>query len=220
MTAPGPAGRPDDGPGAPARTRRPEADAPHRLATPPADMLLTTPRLILRRFRTDDAAALAAYRSDPDVARYQGWSAPVPPDAARGLARAFAAGSPERPGWFQYAVTLGAGSELVGDIGVCLHDDLMQAHLGYTFAPRHQGLGYATEAVGAVLADLFGPRGLHRVSAECDARNERSAALLRRLGFTQEGHRREAAWMKGEWTDELLFGLLAADWRKNGGPGA
>src|SRR3954453_12017790 len=52
-----------------------------------------------------------------------------------------------------------------------------------------------------------------RISAECDARNLRSARLLARVGFHQEGRRRANTWIKGEWTDDLLFGLLANEWR-------
>ncbi|WP_042364780.1 GNAT family N-acetyltransferase [Streptacidiphilus neutrinimicus] len=174
-------------------------------------MLLATPRLTLRRFRETDAPELAAYRSDPDVARYQGWSAPVTDEAARAWVHAFAAGSPTEPGWFQYAVELTAERRLIGDIGVHLHENRRQADLGFTLAPAWQGHGYATEAVRAVLADLFESHGLHRVSAECDARNARSAALLERVGFTREGLRRQGTWIKGEWTDDLLYGLLAAD---------
>lgn len=179
--------------------------------------MLETPRLVLRRFRPEDAAALAAYRSDPLVARYQSWTAPVPYDAALRAVRRFAEGSPDRPGWFQYAVELAAEGCLVGDVGVCLHENLMQAEIGFTLATERQGHGYAAEAVRAVLADLFEQRGLHRVSAECDARNARSARLLQRLGFTQEGVRRRATWIKGEWTDDMLFGLLASDRRAPGG---
>jgi RimJ/RimL family protein N-acetyltransferase len=174
---------------------------------------IRTERLALDRFRIDDAGTLAAYRSQPDVARYQGWTAPVTPEQARALAADFAAGDPERPGWFQYAIRRGRDGILIGDTGVRLHDNRMQAELGFTLAGEHQGQGYATEAVGRLLVHLFAERGLHRVSAECDARNERSMALLRRLGFRQEGYRPANSWIKGEWTDDVLFGLLAADFR-------
>ncbi len=53
---------------------------------------------------------------------------------------------------------------------------------------------------------------MRRLAAECDARNVASAALLRRLGFTLEGRRRAHTWIKGEWTDDLVFGLLADEW--------
>ena len=176
-------------------------------------MLLETSRLRLRRFRPADAAALAAYRSDSSVARYQSWAAPVSVAAAAALIREFAAGSPDLPGWFQYAVEVKTEGSLAGDVGVNLHENLRQADLGFTLAAAYQGHGYATEAVRAVLADLFGRRGLHRVSAECDARNHRSARLLERLGFQREGLRPQHTWLKGEWTDDLLFGLLADNFR-------
>jgi aminoglycoside 6'-N-acetyltransferase len=88
---------------------------------------------------------------------------------------------------------------------------LLQAEIGYTLATAYQGNGYATEALRSMLELLFIERGLRRISAECDARNLRSARLLQRLGFQYEGRRRAHTWIKGEWTDDLLFGLLAED---------
>ena len=93
-----------------------------------------------------------------------------------------------------------------------LHENRMQAELGITLASEQQGYGYATEAMRAVLRDLFERRGLHRLSAECDARNLDSARLLERVGFQNEGRRPANTWIKGEWTDDLLFGLLADRW--------
>jgi aminoglycoside 6'-N-acetyltransferase len=176
-------------------------------------MLLETPRLHLRAFRADHAPAFAAYRSDPAVARYQSWIAPVSRGEAAALVRHFAQGDPAEPGWFQYAIELKEGGALVGDVGVQLHGNRMQAEIGFTLAADYQGYGYGTEAVRAVLAELFG-RGLRRVSAECDARNLRSARLLDRVGFLPEGRRPANTWIKGEWTDDLLFGLLAERWRE------
>jgi RimJ/RimL family protein N-acetyltransferase len=176
------------------------------------DVLASTERLLIRRFRAADAAAFARYRSDPDVARYQSWDAPVAAEDARRLVAEFAAAVEGVPGWFQYAVELRAGGVLIGDVGVYLHDNRIQAELGFTLAAAHQGQGHATEAVRCVLSRVFNT-GLHRVSAECDARNDASVRLLGRLGFSREGHRPEHTWIKGEWTDDLLFGLLARNWR-------
>ena len=59
---------------------------------------------------------------------------------------------------------------------------------------------------------LFGRRGKHRITASCDPRNAASAAVLERLGMRREGHLRESTWAKGEWTDDLLYGLLRHEW--------
>ncbi|WP_433161866.1 GNAT family N-acetyltransferase [Kribbella sp. CA-247076] len=173
-------------------------------------MFVRTERLGLRRFTIADAEAFAAYRSDPEVARYQSWEAPVGRDEARRLVEAFAHGDPAAPGWFQYAIDL--DGVLIGDLGLNLHDNLMQAELGFTVAPAFQGRGYATEAVRGLLDHLFDDWELHRVSAECDARNTASARLLERVGFHREGLRVANSWFKGEWTDDLLFGLLRTDY--------
>jgi aminoglycoside 6'-N-acetyltransferase len=122
-----------------------------------------------------------------------------------------AAAAEGEPGWFQYAVE--RRGSLVGDVGVCVAENRMQAELGFTLAREYQGRGYATEAARCVLDRVFSA-GIHRVSAECDARNAASARLLERLGFRREGLRRRHTWLKGEWTDDLLFGLLAEEWER------
>ncbi|MEV6409994.1 GNAT family protein [Kribbella sp. NPDC051718] len=173
--------------------------------------MITTERLELRRFQPEDAAAFSAYRSVPEVARFQSWNAPFSPEEAQRTVARFAEGDPLQPGWFQYAIAL--DGQLIGDIGLNTFDNLMQADIGYTLAPEYQGKGYATEAVGGLLDQLFTVRELHRVSAEVDARNVASARLLERLGFQQEGFRPQNTWFKDEWTDDLLFGLLQSNWR-------
>ena len=175
-------------------------------------MLITTDRLVLRRFRPSDAVTLSAYRSDPAVARYQSWDAPVTPEQAELAVLGFASGTPDEPGWFQYAIERTADRTHIGDVGVNLHENRMQAEIGFTLATAEQGKGYASEAVRAVLHHLFLLRGVHKVAAECDARNTASARLLERVGFTREGRLREHTWIKKEWTDDLLYGLLASEW--------
>ena len=175
-------------------------------------MLIATDRLVLRRFRKADAAPLAAYRSDPEVARYQSWDAPFPLLRAETAVANFMASDPDRPGWFQYAVERTADRLLIGDVAVHLHDNLKQAEIGFTLARQHQKQGYAAEAVTAVLDRLFRVQGLHKVAGECDARNTASAGLMERLGFPREGRLRQQTYIKREWTDDLIYGLLSTEW--------
>jgi aminoglycoside 6'-N-acetyltransferase len=169
---------------------------------------IRTTRLVIRRFTAADAPALAAYRSDPQVARFQSWETPYGVDEAA----AFIAGMAEHPGtpgeWFQLAVTAGT---LIGDVALFTDHDPRLGRIGFTLAREAHGRGYATEAVRAVLDYAFGRRA-HRIAADCDARNARSAALLERVGMRREGHLRASAWWKGEWTDELCYAILADEW--------
>jgi RimJ/RimL family protein N-acetyltransferase len=175
---------------------------------------LTSERLVLRRFRPEDLDAFVAYRSDPGVARYQSWEAPYPRSQARQFLQELEAIHPDTPGeWFQFAVALRATDRLIGDCAAHVPaDDPRQAEIGFTLAPEHQGHGYATEAVRRLLRYLLIERGKHRVSATCDDRNTRSAAVLERVGMRREGHLVESTWSKGEWTNDLLYAVLRHEW--------
>jgi RimJ/RimL family protein N-acetyltransferase len=178
---------------------------------------MLTSRLQLRPLRLADAPVLAAYRSDPDTARFQPWLTPYSVDDAEKLISEFVTKDPVTPGWFQYGIALRSDDTLIGDLGVNLDNNGMQAEIGYTIAADQQGNGYGTEAVRRILDHLFVAQRLHRVSAECDARNLASARLLKRVGFVEEGCRRSATWIKNEWTDDLVFGLLADEWTGSSG---
>jgi aminoglycoside 6'-N-acetyltransferase len=144
-------------------------------------------RVLLRRFQPADVAEFVAYRSCVEVARFQSWDAPYPR----------------------------ATGQLIGDCAARPHaDDPRQCEIGFTIAPGHQGRGYATEATRLLVGYLFGRRAKHRITASCDARNAASAAVLERLGMRREGHLRESSWAKGEWTDDLLYGLLHHEWQR------
>ena len=178
-------------------------------------MALAGPRVLLRRFRPDDVIVFVAYRSDEQVARFQSWDAPYPRAEGERFIREIGRQHPDTPGeWFQFAVRLRSTERLIGDCAVFPHaDDARQCDIGFTLSPEHQGHGYATEAVRLLVNYLFSERGKHRISAWCDPRNAASVALLERLGMRREGHLRQSTWAKGEWTDDLVFGLLRDEWR-------
>jgi aminoglycoside 6'-N-acetyltransferase len=177
---------------------------------------LTTARLVIRRFTLDDVQAFAAYRSDPDVARYQSWQAPYSEQAARRFIESLQTAEPDEPGeWFQFALARRDDpGTLIGDLALGSIDDGRQAEIGFTLAPAYQGEGYATEAVEALLDHLFTARSKHRVQASCDDRNTSSARLLERVGFRLEGHLVESYWDGEEWTDDLRFALLRREWEQ------
>ncbi len=177
---------------------------------------IRTPRLLLRRLRRGDASALWRYRRDPEVARHQGWD-DYSEEQAITMVREQSSFEPGFAGtWFQLAVELLERDELIGDIGIhTLPPDGRQSELGFTLARDHQRKGYATEAVAAVLDYLFTELKQHRVTASVHPENEASIALLRRLGFRQEGRHCQSVWIKGAWQDDLQFALLRAEWKQS-----
>ena len=172
-------------------------------------------RVALRRFQLSDVRQFAAYRSSAEVARFQRWDAPYPPEAGERFVRQMMKLHPDTAGeWFQFAVVLRATGQLLGDCAAMPRaDDLRQCEIGFTLAGEHQGHGYATEAARLLVRYLFAARAKHRITACCDSRNEASVAVLERLAMRREGHLRQSTWAKGEWTDDLLFALLRDEWQ-------
>jgi len=148
--------------------------------------LLATERLTLRRLERRDAAVISAYRSDPEVARYQSWQAPYPVQAAEALVHEMEGRRLDQPGWTQIGIELRATGQLVGDVAF-ENRDASEAAVGYSLAPVHWGHGYATEAVGAIVAHGLGALGFDVIVAEVVPENTASIAVLTRLGFTREG---------------------------------
>ena len=180
---------------------------------------LSSARLRLRRLRWDDAEVLCAYRSLPEVARYQSWDSFGPDDAAR-LIESQLTAEIDVPGtWFQLAIVQTATGGVIGDCGLhCGQEDSRQMEIGITLSPRHQGRRYADEAVKCLLNYLFGSLDKHRVFAVADVLNRPAIALCRRLGFRQEAHHVEHLWFKGQWGSEYVFAMLKREWEERQAP--
>jgi ribosomal-protein-alanine N-acetyltransferase len=89
-----------------------------------------------------------------------------------------------------------------------IHGVFEACTMGYKLDRRMQGYGYMTEAAQAAVEFAFGPLRLHRVMAAYMPHNQRSAALLRRLGFTIEGVARDYLFIAGDWRDHVLTSLV------------
>jgi RimJ/RimL family protein N-acetyltransferase len=106
-----------------------------------------------------------------------------------------------------------AGDELAGDAllwGIDLHN--RTAHLGLGLRPAFRGRGLGTDVVRALCVYGFTVRGLHRLQIETLVTNPAMLKAAERGGFTREGTLRQAAWVTGKFVDEVILGLLAADW--------
>jgi len=170
---------------------------------------IETSRLRLRRFARSDVAAYHAVRAREDIHR---WLYSVP--ATEAEARATIERRIARPVETGVALVaeIAATGEFAGDVTLTVGEH-RQAEIGFVFDPRHQGHGYATEAAAAVVALAFGSYDVHRVYGRLEARNTASARVLEKLGMRREAHLVENEWVKGEWQSELVYAVLAREWR-------
>ena len=109
-----------------------------------------------------------------------------------------------------------------GDLMACLvgvfvlsqifRKGFQNAYLGYYGSSEHAGLGYMREGLELVLAEAFGPLGLHRVEANIQPGNEASLALVQKAGFRREGFSPRYLKIGGRWRDHVRFAILAEEW--------
>lgn len=141
----------------------------------------------LRALREDDLPRFLGYRSDAQVARYQGWQTMDQAQASAFL-REHSADAWAGPGhWLQLAIADASTDALLGDLGVWLLNDRTEAELGITVAPAAQGRRIGRSAMRAAIALLFADPAITRVRANADARNASSRRMLAAAGFRETG---------------------------------
>jgi RimJ/RimL family protein N-acetyltransferase len=175
---------------------------------------IRTARLLLRPYAPGDLEALFDIQSRPAVTRYLLHDVRDRGEVAQVLEQKIAASAlTEEGSHLTLAVLLPGTGTLIGDVALFwLSREHRAGEIGYVFHPGHGGQGYATEAARVVLGLGFGDFGLHRIVGRLDARNTASARVLERLGMRREAHFVQNEFIKGEWTDEVVYALLDDEW--------
>lgn len=177
--------------------------------TAPEHATLLTPRLVLRPLSWADTDAMHAILSDAETMRY--WSHP-PVTSIEETKASMEKALVEDDTVRTWAVTTD-GRDCLGWVTLFgVRDGI--GWIGYILSPVARGKGYGEEAVAGALNHAFGAWGLHRVAANIDPRNHRSAGLLLRLGFTWEGTQRQDFVYADTYLDTGIFGILSSDWHK------
>lgn len=171
--------------------------------------MLRTDRLVIRQAGPEDIDALMAYRErnrahltpweplrDAAWETREAWEARLATardDADAGRAFSFVGRLEEKD---KIVATATLSNVLRGVFQAC--------HLGYSVDASHEGQGLMREMLEAVIDYAFMELQLHRVMANHLPQNEKSAGLLKRLGFEREGYARDYLLIGGHWRDHVL----------------
>lgn len=174
---------------------------------------IRTERLLLRAFTQADFADVHAYAIDPDVVRYMDWGPNTVEDTQAFLDRSFAA----QLRWPRSDVNLAiehiADGRVIGAIRLGVNEATRTGDIGYSLSSAFWRQGLGTEAARAMVVAGFGVLSLHRIWAECDARNAGSYGIMEKLGMRREAHFRQDKRARDGWRDSYLYAILAGEWR-------
>jgi ribosomal-protein-alanine N-acetyltransferase len=176
---------------------------------------LETERLLLRKMRLDDAEAMFAYASDPEVTRYVLWDTHRSIEDSETFLR-FAIEGYESGDFGGWGVVFKDSGVFIGTCGLDAGyaPEHARAELGYVLSREHWGKGLMPEAARAVIAYGFGRLGLNRIQARCIAENTASARVMEKAGMTYEGTLRESEFIKGAYRDMKLYSILRREYHQ------
>lgn len=177
----------------------------------------------LRPFVADDAGAMAAIFTDPDVLKLTGSVASS--DETLGVSREPDAKTRE---WYatrstaderlDLAVVDVASGEVVGEVVLNEFDATARSSNFRTLlGPAARGRGLGTEAARLIIGHGFDVLGLHRIGLDVFAFNPRARHVYEKIGFVVEGVKRDAFVFDGEFVDEIWMSILEQEWAEHRG---
>ncbi len=173
--------------------------------------MINTMRLNIRKFLQTDWQDLYEYLSQAEVVKYEPYDPFTKEQAKQEAVR-----RSNNPDF--WAVCLQDTGKLIGNVYLA-KQEFDTWELGYVFNQSYQNKGYATEAVRALLDEVFINQNAHRVIAMCNPLNTSSWKLLERLNMRKEAHMIRNIWFfKDEdnnpiWQDTYQYAVLKEEWK-------
>ena len=166
----------------------------------------------MRELRASDAPSLFALLTAEEVSRFIS----PPPSSVEGFERFIAWTLRQRHAgsYACFAVTLDGSDTAIGIFQLReLETGFGTAEWGFAIGSPYWGSGAFQEAGELMLAFAFETVGVHRLEARAAVRNGRGNGALRKMGAVQEGRLRKSFLRNGEYLDQMLWTILAEDWR-------
>ncbi len=179
---------------------------------------LTSTRLKLTSIASTDVESVFELFSSPEMVKYYDLEVFNEREQAEKLMRIFESRYESSSG-IRWAIRLKESGKLIGTCGFNTWSEKMRsATIGYDLKPEYWNRGITTEAVFIIIRAAFSgllPCGpLHRIQADTIPGNAASEKVLLKLGFKEEGTRRECAYLRGRYHDMKCFGLLKPDFNE------
>ena len=176
--------------------------------------LLESERLHFRKLTNEDAPQIIVLRGNPETMKF------IPRPLTTTLEEAMAhiniieekIVNNEGINW---AITVKGNPKFIGLIGhYRISAENHRCEMGYMILPQHQGKGYVSEAIDAVLEYGFNDLQMHSIEAVIDPENKASERVLQKNGFVKEAHILENELHDGKFWDTVIYSILKRNFRK------
>lgn len=173
--------------------------------------LLETKRLILRKFKLEDADNMYQnWASDPEVTRFLTWPAHTSIEITKMILNEWITHDDERQ--YMWAIALKDNDEVIGNISVVkIEDEIESVHIGYCISKKWWNQGMTSEAFDAVIQFLFEEVKVNRIEARHDLLNENSGKVMKKCGLRYEGTSRQSALNQNGLADMAIYAILLKD---------
>ncbi len=174
--------------------------------------VLTTTRLTLRPWTMDDLAAVHAYASVLENVFYMPWGPNTEAETIAFLEKAIALSRGNPACTDNLAVVLRVSDRVIGGCGLSVAAD-MTGSLGWILHRDYWRQGLGSELAAELIRHGFEDLRLHRIWASCHGDNVASYRVMERNGMRREAHFVQKRLHRGIWSDELIYALLASEWK-------
>ena len=174
---------------------------------------LHTDRLVLRRFREDDARMMFDnWARDPEVTRYLTWPPHDNIDVSRRVLSDWIS-QYDKPDFYAWAITSKQDGDMpIGSISVVYKDDgIEMVDIGYCIGRAWWGKGITSEALDAIIRFFFNEVKINRIQARHDPRNPNSGMVMLKCGMKYEGTMRASGRNNQGICDTSIYSILAKD---------
>lgn len=174
---------------------------------------LETDRLILRRFVSEDAAAMYKnWASDEEVTKFLTWPTHSSQEVSQMVLKDWVKSYSDES-YYQWAIVLkDNGDEPIGSISVVdMKDDISMVHIGYCIGRGWWHKGVTSEALKAVMDFLFDVVDVNRIEARHDPRNPNSGKVMEKCGMKYEGTLRSSDRNNQGICDACYYALLKSE---------
>lgn len=172
------------------------------------DKSMATERLRLVPVTSKNAEVLWRLMQTPELRTYQDLPTMERAQFVSMIGAYARAADFDGPGRHEWLLERRSDGAILGWVSLRIGEATQEkGELGYSLLQEYRGNGYATEAVKALVDLAFTQANLGMVRAYCLPENERSRALLERLGFREDGRLKHGASLRGRAVDVLCYTL-------------